>query len=220
MSSSSQSLNFSGTGELVALFSHQSRLNQDAFSEREQPVDVLRGNESIFRDADPANVAKSLPEGNRDHLLTEARSELMKQEHKVKSHNNCIVELQQQAYAQRLDLENAHHGYVETRREQVRLQEELVMKGKSTSRNSNTKYSWIGINEESSRTTSWRILCTEVERKSWNNTETHFTSCKNCKKRWIIWMILENVKKWSRIIVDHVHTFPLNLQGFQVHALC
>ena len=82
MSSSSQSLNFTGTGELVALFSHQSRLNQEEFSEREQPVDVLRGNESIFRDADPANVAKSLPEGNRDHLLIQARSELMKQEHK------------------------------------------------------------------------------------------------------------------------------------------
>ena len=35
MSSSSQSLNFTGTGELVALFSHQSRLNQEEFSERE-----------------------------------------------------------------------------------------------------------------------------------------------------------------------------------------
>ena len=36
----------------------------------------------------------------------------MKQEHKVESLNNCINELQQQAYAQRLDLENTHHGYV------------------------------------------------------------------------------------------------------------
>ena len=34
MSSASQSLNFISTGELVALFSHQRRLNQDAFSER------------------------------------------------------------------------------------------------------------------------------------------------------------------------------------------
>ena len=32
MSSSSEGLNFKGTGEPVALFSHQSRLNQDAFS--------------------------------------------------------------------------------------------------------------------------------------------------------------------------------------------
>ena len=54
----------------------------------------------------------------------------MKQEHKVESLNNCIYELQQQAYAQRLDLEKDHHRYVESRREQVRLQEELVMKEK------------------------------------------------------------------------------------------
>ena len=100
------------------------------FSEREQPADVLRVNESVLRDANPANVAKSLLEGNRDHLLVQARTELMKQEHKVESLNNFISELQQQAYAQRLDLENAHHGYVESRREQVRLQEELVVKEK------------------------------------------------------------------------------------------
>ena len=66
-----------------------------------------------------------------DHLLTQASSELMKQEHKVKSLNNCIDDLPQQAYAQGLDLENAYHGYVECRREQVRLQEELVMKEKA-----------------------------------------------------------------------------------------
>ena len=82
MSSSSQSLNFTGRRELVALFAHQSRLNQEEFSEREQPVDVLRGNESIFRDANTANVVKSLLNGIRDHLPIQARSELMKQEHK------------------------------------------------------------------------------------------------------------------------------------------
>ena len=69
MSSSSQGLNFTGTGELVALFSHQSRLNQDAISEREreQPIDVLGSNETIFRLSNPANVARSLLDGNRDH---------------------------------------------------------------------------------------------------------------------------------------------------------
>ena len=126
LSSSSQILNFFGTGKHVAWLSHQKRLGQDEFSERHQPGEVLRTNESVFRDANPASVAKSLLEGNRDHLLTQARSELMRQEHKVDSLSNCINELQQQAYAQRLDLENAHHGYVESRREQVRLPEELL----------------------------------------------------------------------------------------------
>ena len=55
----------------------------------------------------------------------------MKQEHKVESLNNRISELQQQVYARRLDLENAHHGCVESRREKARLQEELVLKEKA-----------------------------------------------------------------------------------------
>ena len=54
----------------------------------------------------------------------------MKQEHQVGSLNNYIGELQQQAYAQRLELQDAQHGYIESRREQVRLQEELSMKEK------------------------------------------------------------------------------------------
>ena len=97
MSSSSQGLNFTGTGRLVAWLQRQKRLGQDEFSEREQLADISRGNESIFRDADPANVANSLLEGNRDHLFTQARSELMKQEHTVESLNTCVDELQQQA---------------------------------------------------------------------------------------------------------------------------
>ena len=52
----------------------------------------------------------------------------MKQEHQVGSLSNCIDELQQQAHAQRLELEDAHNGYLESRREQFRLQEELSMK--------------------------------------------------------------------------------------------
>ena len=46
----------------------------------------------------------------------------------MESLNNCIHELQQQAYAQRLKLEDAHHGYIESRQEQVRVQEEFVKK--------------------------------------------------------------------------------------------
>ena len=45
-------------------------------------------------------------------------------------------------------------------------------------------------------------------------------SCRKFKDRWILRMIQENFKKWSRITVEFFHTFPVNLQGFQVHALC
>ena len=57
-------------------------------------------------------------------------SEIMMQEHQVESLHSCINELQQQAYAQRLELQDAHHGYIESRREQSRLQEESSMKEK------------------------------------------------------------------------------------------
>ena len=52
----------------------------------------------------------------------------MRQEHPGGCLNNCISELQQQAYAQRLELQDAQHGYIERRREQVRPQAELSMK--------------------------------------------------------------------------------------------
>ena len=48
----------------------------------------------------------------------------------MESLNSCIDELQQQAYAQRLELQDAHHGCIDSRREQFRLQEELSMKEK------------------------------------------------------------------------------------------
>ena len=63
-------------------------------------------------------------------LLSQARSELMRQELQVGSLNNCISELQQQASDQRLELQDAQHGYIESRREQVRLQEEISLKEK------------------------------------------------------------------------------------------
>ena len=54
----------------------------------------------------------------------------MKQEHQVESLNNCISELKQQTYTQRLELQDAPHGFIESRREQVRPREELSMKEK------------------------------------------------------------------------------------------
>ena len=54
----------------------------------------------------------------------------MRQEHHIGSLNNCINELQQQAYARGLELQDAHHGYIESRREQAQLQEELSLKEK------------------------------------------------------------------------------------------
>ena len=54
-------------------------------------------------------------------LLGQLRAEIVKQEHQVES---CITELQQQTDAQRFELQDAQRGFIESRREQVRLQED------------------------------------------------------------------------------------------------
>ena len=73
MSSSSQGWTSQAKGGRVALFSHQRRFRHHTLSERERehPVVVLGSDESIFRNSNPANVATSLLDGNRDHLLTQ-----------------------------------------------------------------------------------------------------------------------------------------------------
>ena len=66
------------------MFSSQKRLNQDTFSDRDEfslrHQLVFGSNEPFIRFSNRANVARSLLDGNRDYLLAEASSELMKQE--------------------------------------------------------------------------------------------------------------------------------------------
>ena len=62
------------TGKPIAMFSPESK-------------------SSMFKSANPPNLGRSLLEGNKDHLLSQARADLMKQELQVDS------ELQHQAYA-------------------------------------------------------------------------------------------------------------------------
>ena len=65
MSSSSQEP--SAPGEPAALFSFG----------KEEPGDQFKS--SVFRRAEPSNVGRSLREGNKDHVLSQAKSELMRQ---------------------------------------------------------------------------------------------------------------------------------------------
>ena len=59
------------TGKLAALFSFRN----------EESGDQFKG--SVSRNADLSNVGRSLLEGNQDHLPSQAKSELMRQEHRV-----------------------------------------------------------------------------------------------------------------------------------------
>ena len=102
---------------------------------------------SILKNADPSNLGRFPLEGKKDHLLSQARSELMKQELHVESLKKCIVELQRQTEEQRLALQDAQYGFVETRQKQVRLQQELFVKEKVL-RNTPIRNSRNGRNEE------------------------------------------------------------------------
>ena len=83
MSSSSQEP--CAPGKPAALFSFGS----------EEPGHQFKS--SVFRNADPSNLGRSLLEGNKDHFLSQAKSELARQEHQVGCLNNCISEFQQHA---------------------------------------------------------------------------------------------------------------------------
>ena len=74
-------------GKPAALFSFGS----------EEPGNQLKN--SIVKNADPSNLGRSLLEGNLDNLLSQAKSELTRQEHQDGSLNNCISKLQQKACA-------------------------------------------------------------------------------------------------------------------------
>ena len=133
MASSRRELEVSG--KIDAMLSCHKESSQNTFSARDrsnEPGNRLeRSVHSVSKIADPANVGKSLLDVDTDHLPNQARSEFVKQEHQVGSLNSFIDELQQEAYAQRLELQDAHHGRAESRRERCRLQEELSMKEKA-----------------------------------------------------------------------------------------
>ena len=155
-----------------------------------------------------------------DHLLAEARSELMKQEYKVESLNTCISELQQQTYAQRSEVEAVHLGCAEYQGEQVRLQEESVMKAKALRDTQvGSMHEMWGL-KESSGIASWRIICA----KNWEKVMTRYRDSlhrykslqekANCMNDSREFQDIES--KNSGIFV----TFPVSQQSFQVLDPC
>ena len=80
---------------------------------------------SVFGNANLSNLSGTLLEGNKDHLLSQARSDLAKRELHVDSLNKCIGDLQKRMEAQRRAPQDVQNEFVESRRERTRLQEEL-----------------------------------------------------------------------------------------------
>ena len=72
------------SGKPVALLSSERKSSQETFSDREEfsseHQQVLGNNDFLFRFSDPENSIKSSFEEHKDHMLAEAKSEVLKQE--------------------------------------------------------------------------------------------------------------------------------------------
>ena len=87
---------------------------------------------SVFgRKRQLSNLSGTLLEGNKDHLLSQARSDLAKRELHVESLNKCLGDLQKRTETRNRALQDVQNEFVESRREQTRLQEELLRKEKA-----------------------------------------------------------------------------------------
>ena len=100
-----------------------------------------------------SNLSETLLESNKDHLLNRARTDLARREIHVESLNKCIDDLQKRTEVQDRALQDVQHEFVESRREQARLQEELYER-RMFSRFADSKYARIGKDEESASTAS------------------------------------------------------------------
>ena len=111
-------------GKPAAVFSHKQQSSQETLSDREsissghQPVQGR--DETFFGLSQLEEAARSVLEEQRDHLLAEAKSEILKQECKVDTLNTCIREFQRQAHSNRLEMDYVNYGYEESRGEQAR----------------------------------------------------------------------------------------------------
>ena len=107
------------SGRPVALFSPK----------RNEQGNLIRS--SVFRNANPSNLRGSLLEGNEDHLLNQARSDLAKRELHVESLNKCIGDLQKRTEAQNRAPQDVQNEFVGSCRKQTRSQEELLRREKA-----------------------------------------------------------------------------------------
>ena len=132
--------------------------------------------------------------------------------------NNCVHELQQQACAQRLDLENAHHGYVESRRERVRPQEELVMKEKVLRDTQIRNMHEMG---EMKRAQELRDEFSEQKLRETHETLQILTpQVQELQERRNCFNDSGDFHEVESDFSGFFHTFPVNQQGFQVRDLC
>ena len=147
MSSSSQEP--SAPGKPAALFSFG----------REEPGNQFKS--SVFKYADPSNLGRSLPKSNKDHLLCQAKSELVRQEHQV-----GITRWTRRIH------------WISTRTSSSTRR--IIYEGKVLR---DTQIRSMHEMGEMKRAQELRVdeVCAKIDRKSWDNTKAHFPVAANAR---------------------------------------
>ena len=75
---------------------------------------------SVFGNTNPSNFSGTPLEGNKDHLVNQAKSDLVRKESHVESLNKCIDDLQKQTEVQDREFQDVQNELVEQARSQAR----------------------------------------------------------------------------------------------------
>ena len=160
------------SGKPDAVFSCHSESSQKHFPKE---TDVMnRENRfescahSVFRFSDPANVGKSLLDGNKDHLLHQARSEIVEQVVSMSFSNKRMLKdwNWRTPVTYILNLEENNLDY---KKNSLSMSEKALRETQDTEIYTRWEKRTGGI-------TSRRILCTKINRKSCDNAKAHFTN--------------------------------------------
>ena len=122
--------------EVCAQTSHSSE-DQRASGRQAALSSLLRNEQrnqmwsSVFGNANPSDLSGTLLEGNKDHLLSQARSDLGNRELHVESLNKCLSDLQKRTEAQNRAVQDVQNEFVESRRERTLLQVKMLRKEKA-----------------------------------------------------------------------------------------
>ena len=116
-------------GEFAAVFSCKTKSSQESHSDRNGVplhIESSRRKWSLITLSESENDKILIVEEQRDHLLSEARSEVLKQECRADFLDCSMRELQRQIHSSRTETDHTNLGYETSRREQARLHEELA----------------------------------------------------------------------------------------------
>ena len=145
-------------------------------------------------------------EGNKDHLLSQARSDLASRDLHVESLNKCIKRKSKDwnYRTHNTNLLNLVENKLDCKRS-------YYEKDKSSSRYAVRSKHEMGKMKRAQEQQVDEFSMQKV-RENHETINSSLPNCKKCKNRRILWTILENSRMLNQIIVEGCLTFPVNLR--------